>query len=104
MEDGFGEPVVEFLAAAVVRRPRRLRRAFRVVGRADQPNVEVIVVAPPRLYPAEPAAVAPGFAAQGLLDRRIHKDAGHLWVFRGGPDHVEMRRRPNFWVDIGAVF
>ena len=36
MQDGFGEPVVELLAAAVVRRPRRLRRAFGIVGRADR--------------------------------------------------------------------
>ena len=57
VEHGVGEPIRELLAAAVVRRPRRLRFAFRVVGRADEPNVEVKVVSPPRLHLAEPTAV-----------------------------------------------
>src|ERR1700745_3776047 len=37
VKTGVGEPIRELLAAAVVRRPRRLRFAFRVVGRADEP-------------------------------------------------------------------
>src|SRR5262249_38683356 len=54
VEHGVGEPVGEFLAAAIVLRSRRLRFAFRAVGRADEPNVEMKVVSPPRLHLAEP--------------------------------------------------
>src|SRR5712691_765144 len=75
-----GEPMVELLAAALVRGPRRLRLAFLVVGGAIEPDVEVIVVAPPRLHLVEPVAVAAGFAAQRLLDGRIDEDSGDLRV------------------------
>src|SRR3984893_19397262 len=57
MKHGVGEPIRELLAAAVVRRPRWLRFAFRVVGRADEPNVKVKVVPPPRLHLTEPNAI-----------------------------------------------
>src|SRR5262249_56274150 len=80
VEHGVGEPVGEFLAAAIVRRSRRLRFAFRAVGRADEPNVEMKVVSPPRLPLAEPMAVAAGVAAQGFLDRSVDEDAGDLRV------------------------
>src|SRR6516225_9381217 len=63
VEHGVSEPVGELLAAAIVRRSRRLRFAFRAVGRADEPNVEVKVMPPPRLHFAEPTAVAAGIAA-----------------------------------------
>src|SRR5262249_38102234 len=75
-EPGVGDPMAEFPAAAVVARSRGLRLAVRTVGGADEPNVEVKVVPPPRLHLAEPMAVAAGVAAQGFLDRRVHEDAG----------------------------
>src|SRR5262245_15920470 len=91
VEHGVGEPIREFLAAAVVRRPRRLRLAFCVVGRADEPNVKVKVVSPPRLHLAEPMAVAAGVAAQGFLDRRVHEDAGDLRVLRSEEHTSELQ-------------
>src|SRR6516162_9467786 len=87
VEHGIGEPIRELLVAAVVRRSRRLRFAFRAVGRADEPNVEMKVVSPPRLHLAEPMAVAAGVAAQGFLDRSVDEDAGDLRVLRRGADH-----------------
>src|ERR671937_3157286 len=57
-----GEPVIEFRTAAVVRGARRLRRALGAVGGTDDPNVEVVVVSPPRLHLIQPMAVAAGVA------------------------------------------
>ena len=103
MEHGISEPIRELLAAAVVHRPRRLRRALPAVGWADEPNVEVKVVPPPRLHLAEPTAVGAGIAAQGFLDRRVHEDAGDLRVLRRGADHRQVRRRPHLRVDVQAI-
>src|SRR5215471_14051831 len=99
-----GEPVIELRAAAIVRRPRLLRRALGTVGGADDPHVEVIVVPPPRLDLVQPMAVAAGVAAQRLLDRGIDEDAGDLRVLRRGPDQRHVRRRPYLRVDVPAVF
>jgi len=50
MQDRRGEPVLELLAAAIVRGPRLLGLALRTIGGAAEPNVEVPIVTPPRLH------------------------------------------------------
>ena len=70
-----GEPGIERLAAALVHRALRLRRAFRIVGRAVEAHMKMPVMPPPRLHLAQPGAVAAGIAAQCLLDGGIHEDA-----------------------------
>ena len=49
MQDGIGEPPIEFFAAAAVaRHDRRLRRAVGTVRWTDNPHMEVIIAPVPR--------------------------------------------------------
>src|SRR5271166_177472 len=66
-----GEPVIELLAAAVVRRTRGLRLAFRILRRAVETDMEMIVVAPPRLHLAQPSTVLARIPAQCFFDRGV---------------------------------
>ena len=64
MQDGIGEPPIEFFAAAAVaRHDRRLRRAVGTVRWTDNPHMEVIIAPVPRPHLAKPRAVAAGAAA-----------------------------------------
>jgi len=64
MQDGIGEPPIEFpAAAAVAGHDRRLRRAVGIVRWTDNPHMELIIVPVPRPHLAEPRAVAAGTSA-----------------------------------------
>ena len=68
------KPIGEILAAAIAGRRRRLVLAACHVGRAGEPNVEMIVVAVPRAHLVEPRAIWAGLFAERLLDRRVDED------------------------------
>src|ERR1700730_11031227 len=70
-----GEPMVELLAAAVGGRARRLRLAFRILGRTVEADMEMIVVAHPWLHLVQPAMVFARFPAKRFLDRRVDEYA-----------------------------
>src|SRR5207245_422859 len=48
MKRFFGEPPIELPAAAVARRRRRLVMALRIAARTGEPDMEMVIVAPPR--------------------------------------------------------
>jgi hypothetical protein len=57
--------------------------------------MKMILVAPPRPHLCEPIAVRPRLAAQSLLDRRVHEDAGDDTVFRRRSDYFGVRMGPD---------
>src|ERR1700760_3003724 len=90
------EPVREIGRRTVLARVRRRLRLALVAARGTgDADMEMIVVAPERPHLGEPAAIALGFAAQRLLDRRIDEDALDPRLLRGVLDDGEMRRRPD---------
>src|ERR1700684_1135306 len=54
MQHAGGEPVIERMAATVAGRHWLLRLALRAVGRAVEPNVEVLGMPPPRPHLGQP--------------------------------------------------
>jgi hypothetical protein len=63
------------LVATVARGQGRLRLARRAVGRAGEPRVEVVVMAPPRTDLAQPGAIGGRGLAQRALQDRMHEQA-----------------------------
>src|SRR5712675_1801255 len=80
----FGKPPIELFAAAIARRRRRLVTAFRLAARAREPNMKMVIVAPPRPNLRQPRPVRARLTAQRLLDRRIDKDPRHRRLARYG--------------------
>ena len=98
MQRFVGEPPVERLVAAVAGGNRVLRLARRLAGRADDADVEMVVVAPIGTH-----LVHPRFAlvrlAQRLLDRRVDEDALDLGLLRRGLDDPRLTSAPMRGVD-----
>src|ERR1700719_618035 len=92
-----------FPGTAVACLARRLRLALQTVRRTIETDMEVPVVAQPRLDLAQPGAIVPGFAAKRLLDGSVHEYSGDLRILRRGLDQRNVRRRPQLRVDILAV-
>src|SRR5581483_8813647 len=82
---------------------RLLALAFRAAGRAKHPDMEMVVVAPPRPDLGQPTAVALGYAAQRLLDCRIDEDALNAGFLCGVPDNQHVTRREHVWIDVEPV-
>src|SRR4029078_10436773 len=72
-------PVGKLLPAAIVTAKRFLRLAVAGIRRASNPNVEMIVMVPPRPHLGQPRAVISRLIAQHLFDRGVHEDAIDLW-------------------------
>ena len=75
---GVREPPREAFVAAVAGRERILVLAGPIVRRTAEPDVEVIVVPPPRPDLGEPRAVRTGDGAEFALDGRVDEDPVHL--------------------------
>src|SRR5918993_2914596 len=98
------EPLGQLRAATISAWRRILIGAIPIAGRTGQADVEVVVVAVDRPDFPQPPAVLPRLPAQGLLDRRVHEDAGDAPLHRGRADEGRMLRRPRLRVDVEPVF
>src|SRR5262249_18392158 len=104
MQDRIRKPVSEIgrlatVAAVLV----RLAVAVVGAGRAPHPNVEMIVVSKPWANLLKPAAVAPGLAAQRLLDRGVDQESLHARRLRRVANDREMSWCKHPGVDIEPV-
>src|SRR5262249_14961699 len=95
-------PPIELRATAVASR-RRLRTTLLLAGRTIEPDMEMIIVAPPRPDLCEPTAVRPGLAAQRAFDRGVDEDALDGWLARDGFEQTAMLRRPRHRIDVHSV-
>ena len=98
---GLRGPPVGVLAAAVVWRLNRLRRAVGAGRRAADAHMEMIVVPDHRADLVQPRAVAFDVAAQRPLDRGVGKDALDLRVLRGRLVKRDVFLRPDIGPDVG---
>src|SRR5205085_10891838 len=98
-----GEPPVEIGAAAIAERHWPLIMAFGVAARAGEPDMEMIIVSPPRANAFQPGAIGAGLAAQGALDGRVDEDALDLRGTGKGFEQTAVLRLPDSRIDIAAV-
>src|SRR5262249_58764840 len=102
VQDGWPEPRIERMTAAVPGRHRRLSLALAIVW-TDEADVKMFGMSPPRPHLGEPTPVISGLAAHLLLDRGVHENARDAWVFGGSLHNLPVGRRPHFVIDIEPI-
>ena len=65
--------------------------------------MKMMLVAPPRPHFCEPMAVRPRLAAQSLLDRPVHENAGDDTVLRRRSNYFGVRMGQDFGIDIAPI-
>src|SRR5215472_44828 len=103
MKSFLGKPPIEFLAAPIAGRRRRLAAALRLTARAGEADMEMVIVAPPWPDLRQPATVGPGLAAQLPLDRRIDKNPFDRRLAREGFEQKPVLRGPAGRIDAEPV-
>ena len=71
----FSEPPIEILAAAVACRWWCLRTTLRVAARAEESDMEMVIVPPPRSNLRHPGSLRPALAAQLTLNSGVDENA-----------------------------
>src|SRR6478736_3189374 len=75
-----GEPVGEFLSAAIVATQSLLTFTVACFRRTADSHMEMVIVVPPWAHLGQPAPVIASLLTQHLLDCWMHEDAIDLWV------------------------
>src|SRR5438105_1437581 len=89
-----GKPPIELSTATLARRRRCLAAAFRVAIWAREPDMKMVIVAPPRPNLRQPCPVQTRLTAQRLLDGRIDKNPRNGRLARDRLEQMAMLRRP----------
>ena len=97
------EPVIKFLAAAVVAGDRCLLGAGRRVGRTADANVEVIEVAPIGADFREPGAIGATGFTQRFLDGGMNQHTFDLRIGGGAADDIHLTLTPDLRIDREVV-
>ena len=97
------DPVSKFFTATFIRTRCRLLFALGAFGRTGKADVKMMLVIPPRSNFCEPTTIGTRLAAQSLLNRGVHKDAGDDVVLRRRSDHFSMRMGPHFGINIAPI-
>src|SRR5262249_12425921 len=84
-------------------RRRCLPTTLRAAARAGKPDMEMVIVPPPRPNLCHPGPLRPAFAAQRALDRRVDKNALHQGLSGDRLQQKTMLRRPGRRVDIHPI-
>jgi hypothetical protein len=99
-----GEPVGEFLSAAVVATQRLLAFTVACPRYAANAHMKMIIVVPPWSNLGEPRAVVASLLAQQLLNCRMHEDAVDLWIRCRTLDELGVKWGPLVGIDGEWIF
>ena len=96
-------PVIKFVTATFICGRQWLRFAFVAFGGAGKADMKMILVVPPWADFCEPIMMCARLAAQCLLDRRIHEDAGNHTVLCRRSDDFGVRMGPHLGINIATI-
>ena len=97
------DPVIKFVTATFTYGRQWLRFAFVAFGGAGKADMKMILMVPPWSDFCEPITMCTRFAAQCLLDCRIHEDAGNHTVLRRRSDDFGVRMGPHLGINVAPI-